>query len=508
MINSLKKIFVPCAFILAFFCFISCNVVPVTPEPTIPTWAKYFSSYANYRAIQATKDGNMIVAGWNTVAKIDNNGTIIWQKEITLDGYRLLTSEQVEVSLKETNSGEFILAFIYEIINYQKSKLALVKLGASGELLWARSYEYPGDYSWLILSGIALDDNSGRIMIAGTNTIWPDSEEEQTEYVWLMQTDTNGNMTWRKKIQDLSVSSHNVLIKASAEGGCVITGSFHTNPEPEISGSIPCVMKFDAAGNLVWQKTYGASGGAGDLQYGYNYEYVQAIEQSPDGGYVVAGFANSVMKLNANGDCIWAEALSEVTSSSKLLNSKYDAWGESIKALPDGSIVIAGYSRRFLQYFLPAIYPLFHTIDYETHLYSPWLVKLDSSGKIVWQKTYEDDTKNREYSVDDYLILNLTRNSLQFYSLCTTSDNGLAISGMIRKPETDVASEGVTAIVLKVDSNGVIAETDLDVSDASSKIEEFGVIVNDTNCTVEDFTLETNPLSVIMADTSLSLIDM
>jgi hypothetical protein len=79
---------------------------------------------------------------------------------------------------------------------------------------------------------------------------------------------------------------------------------------------------------------------------------------------------------------------------------------------------------------------------------------------------------------------------------------------MIRKPETDVASEGVTAIVLKVDSNGVIAETDLDVSDASSKIEEFGVIVNDTNCTVEDFTLETNPLSVIMADTSLSLIDM
>jgi len=89
--------------------------------------------------------------------------------------------------------------------------------------------------------------------------------------------------------------------------------------------------------------------------------------------------------------------------------------------------VIAGDSRRFLQYFLPAIYPLFHTIDYETHLYSPWLVKLDSSGKIVWQKTYEDDTKNREYSVDDFLILNLTQNSLQFYSISTTSDDGMAI---------------------------------------------------------------------------------
>jgi len=126
----------------------------------------------------------MIVAGRNTVAKIDNNGTIIWQKAVTLDGYRLLASEQVEVSLKETNSGEFILAFIYEIVNYQKSKLALVKLSASGELLWARSYEYQGDYSWLILRGIALDDNSGRIMITGTNTIWPDTEEERTEYVW------------------------------------------------------------------------------------------------------------------------------------------------------------------------------------------------------------------------------------------------------------------------------------------------------------------------------------
>jgi len=66
-------------------------------------------------------------------------------------------------------------------------------------------------------------------------------------------------------------------------------------------------------------KTYGASGGTDDLQYGYNYEYLTAIEQSPDGGYVAAGYSTSVMKLDAKRNCVWSEALSEVTNSSKLL---------------------------------------------------------------------------------------------------------------------------------------------------------------------------------------------
>jgi len=79
--------------------------------------------------------------------------------------------------------------------------------------------------------------------------------------------------------------------------------------------------------------------------------------------------------------------------------------------------------------------------------------------------------------------------------------------GNIRTPETDVASLGLSAIVLKADSNGIIGETELDISDASSEIKEYNVIVKDANCTVEDFTLENNPLLVIVADTSLALID-
>ena len=44
-------------------------------------------------------------------------------------------------------------------------------------------------------------------------------------------------------------------------------------------GSDAWVLKLDASGKLTWQKTYG-----GSLD-----EYARAIQQTQDGGYIVAG---------------------------------------------------------------------------------------------------------------------------------------------------------------------------------------------------------------------------
>jgi hypothetical protein len=508
--------------ILVLAVFISCNsTIPGGGGgSTIPTWAKNYSPYGNYPAIHPTKDGNMIVAGWNyadfstgslriciSIAKIDNSGTIIWQKGIKpVENFGIIQDQFDIVDVRETGSGEFILAFNYEVVSWQKYKLAIAKVSASGGLLWSRSYEYPDDASRFILGGIAVDENSGKIMVVGINETLPG--DDLPDYVWLMQTDANGDITWKKKIQGLYSSYPYKLIEAASDGGCVITGAVGTNPGPDINGSIPCIMKFDAAGNLSWQKTYGASGGVDNVQYGYNYESFKAIDQSPNGGYVVSGYANSVLKLDANGNCVLAVALSEVTNSTKLLNSDYSIWGQSIIALSDGSIMIMGNSKRFSQYMLPAIYPLFYTIDYETHLYSPWLIKLDSNGKISWQKIYEDDTKNREYKSDDYWITNLTQNSLQFSSSCSLSDGGFAITGTMRLPATDVSSVSFGFVLLKVDSAGIIADTALKVSNASSEIKTYGVIVKDANCTIEDYTITTNPFSVNAVNTSLISTDI
>ena len=64
-------------------------------------------------------------------------------------------------------------------------------------------------------------------------------------------------------------------------------------------------MKLDANGNVTWQKTYGGSSGD---------DCAHSIQQTSDGGFIVAGATSSygagsfdywVLKLDANGNIIW-----------------------------------------------------------------------------------------------------------------------------------------------------------------------------------------------------------
>ncbi len=64
------------------------------------------------------------------------------------------------------------------------------------------------------------------------------------------------------------------------------------------------VLKLDSVGNIQWQKTYG----------GNDEEQANSIQQTGDGGYIVAGWAESfgaghedcwVLKLDASGNVQW-----------------------------------------------------------------------------------------------------------------------------------------------------------------------------------------------------------
>jgi hypothetical protein len=130
-------------------------------------------------------------------------------------------------------------------------------------------------------------------------------------------------------------------------------------------------VKIDGSGNVQWTKTIGGS--SDDFAY--------SIIQSSDGGYVVAGETNSfgagssdfwVVKLDSSGNVVWTKTIGWSSGD----------YANSIIQSSDGGYVVAGYTWSF-----GAGGPDFY------------VVKLDSSGNVIWTKTIGGSDHDEAYSI-------------------------------------------------------------------------------------------------------------
>lgn len=123
------------------------------------------------------------------------------------------------------------------------------------------------------------------------------------------------------------------------------------------------ISKLDVSGNIEWQKTYGGNGG----------EEIASIQQTLDGGFIAAGSTTSsgtggkdiwVSRLDSNGQIEWQNTYGGVN----------DDEASTIVQTADGKYVLAGTSN-------PG----------GTRKKDLVVMKLDQDGKIEWQKTYGGD---------------------------------------------------------------------------------------------------------------------
>ena len=190
-------------------------------------------------------------------------------------------------------------------------------------------------------------------------------------------------------------------IQQTTDGGYVVAVS--TSSFGDGSGDF-CVLKLDIEGNISWQKIYG----------GANSDRANTIEQTSDGGYIVAGssFSGSyseifLLKLSYNGNIEWQK-----TYADSPLDSAY-----SIKQTLDGGYIVAGLS--------------FLYDGYQSGIDTPWVLKLNSDGSIQWQKLYS---------------ISLTLDSV-LSSIQQTSDEGFILAGYRGRYGGDIW-------VLKLNNNG------------------------------------------------------
>jgi hypothetical protein len=179
----------------------------------------------------------------------------------------------------------------------------------------------------------------------------------------LAKTDANGEESWHNNFPIPMTNLYGTVVHQTTDGGYIIVGS--------IGGSWlwdVLVIKADANGDLVWQKSFGKSDGP---------DHGSDILQTSDGGYIVLGDTSSygqgsadlwLIKLAADGIEQWNKTIGGAT---------FDEPKSFTKAV-DGGYVVVGQT------------------DAVDGMGDVWVVKTNEAGETSWQKTFgnTDFTEN------------------------------------------------------------------------------------------------------------------
>ena len=203
-------------------------------------------------------------------------------------------------------------------------------------------------------------------------------------------------------------SSHDFasVVRATSDGGCILGGYSYSEASPNKASASHesgdyWVIKLDATGNKQWDQSFG----------GTKFDGIKALQQTGDGGYILAGTSFSaasgnkssdgfgsgdywIVKLNANGNKQWERSYG---------GTDLDAV-TCVQQTSDGGFIVGGKSSSNASGNKTSGNHGSGSSDY-------WIVKMDSSGNRQWEKSYGG-------SDDDEL------NSLQ-----QTSDGGFILGG-------------------------------------------------------------------------------
>jgi len=304
-------------FILSFTCFLSLNA----------QWARTYGGSEDDFAfsIQQTTDGGYIVAGetWSFgvglsdvwVLKLTSTGDIEWQK--TYGGSFL----DHGYSIQQTNDGGFIVGGYYSISNDSW----ILKLSSSGDIEWQKSYESRSRE----IQSIQQTTDGGYIVNFGEVSYYS-AGIDYDSYVFKLASD--GSVEWQKTYGDYS-SERSRSMQQTSDGGYIVAGE--TESFGAGSGDI-WVFKLAPDGSIEWQKTYGGSRG----------EEARSIQQTSDGGYIVAGETDSfgggdrdiwVLKLAPDGSVEWQ----------KTYGGSREEEASSIQQASDGGYIVAGSTETY-----------------------------------------------------------------------------------------------------------------------------------------------------------------
>lgn len=285
------------------------------------------------------------------------------------------------------------------------------KMDEKGELDWQKAF---GGSGADLLQAVRLTKDGGFILAGTSDSKKGDQKKDDgfgKEDFWIIKLNAKGGEQWQRTIggsgQELLQS-----IVPTSDGGYLLAGSSSSAKSEKIMAGQPdpfgksvtgfgnldyWVVKLDSEGKVEWQKAFGG-------QYA---DQLRSAVQTRDGGYLLGGSSNSpesgnktekcygmsdywVIKLDAKGELEWQ----------KVYGGEGDDQLQAVLQAKDGNFLLAGSSASATTGNKNASNG--KGSDF-------WLLKVDPSGEILWQKTYDigkaDLLASLEESKDGSLLL-------------------------------------------------------------------------------------------------------
>lgn len=196
---------------------------------------------------------------------------------------------------------------------------------------------------------------------------------------------------WQKNLGGIRNEYSQCIIQTN-DGGYIAAAQTSSNDgdvsgnHNSASGTVDCwIVKLNKHGNKEWQKCLGGS----------NDDVPADIQNTTDGGYILAANTLSsdgdvpgnkgvndywIVKLNSTGDIVW----------SKTFGGTRNDLAHSVKQTNDGGYIVAGGVRSD-----DGDVTGNHSFDF----YDAWIIKLDSTGDMQWQKSFGGTSDESAYSI-------------------------------------------------------------------------------------------------------------
>ncbi len=280
-------------------------------------------------------------AGWTDfwLVRTDAGGKLLWSQNYGGSGYEFAHAIAALADGGFALAGSTSSA---EFLGGQKgvTEAWLVRTNADGNELWSHTF---GGTGWDSANAMATLADGGMALAGRTkSTDLPGGSKQldDTDF-WLVRTNAGGTLLWSQAYGGSDVEEATAMT-VLADGGFALAGSTNSTDLPGGQKSAGWrdlwLVRTDAGGKLLWSQTYGGSG----WDFAWSMTAlpdgglaVAGSTSSTDlpGGQKSAGYDDAwLVRTDAAGKLLW----------NRTYGSSQDDYASAVITLPDGGLALAG----------------------------------------------------------------------------------------------------------------------------------------------------------------------